>query len=212
MFWKSKLLTKDSRGLMQQYMSSSVTKLRRFFQRKGQHVSHKEVYYLETNNWSLTALSHLKSVHTPGSAFLGKSCQVSPSLNAQIFRHKYILPGQAAVRGGDANHKQLLQAPCLYKMRCFKLQLPPVKSPPPNLKLPLQAYIYILLLVWDTTLVASAAWQDGQREGVAGSLNSKESKALGTCILIKLSEMHLIAVIYSSYPPDSQKFPFYPKQ
>jgi len=52
MLWKSKLMTKDSLGLMQQYMLSSVTKLSRFFLNARGNVFHtkKATLWKETTD------------------------------------------------------------------------------------------------------------------------------------------------------------------
>lgn len=76
----------------------------------------------------------------------------------------------------------------------------------PSLKSPLQACIFILLLIRDMTLVASAA-QEGQL--VVCECQGKQSFGY---LHAECSETHLIAAIYSSDPPDSQKFPFHPKE
>lgn len=176
-----------------------------FFNARCQWVLHKKGYYLGRNNWSLTALSCLKSARTPGSAFLGNSCRVSPSLNPDILPQVHSArPGccwrgrhesQAAAAGTLSLRGEVFQAAAATQSKAL-----------PSLKSPLQACIFILLLIWDMTLVACAA-QEGQL--VVCECQGKQSFGY---LHAECSETHLIAAIYSSDPPDSQKFPFHPKE
>lgn len=120
-----------------------------------------------------------KWLTTPGNAFLGHSCQASPSLNTLIFFFLVtsIFWKARLLLEGETNHKPAAASTLLQRWvsscSCYPLK----SSPKPQ--------ITSLSLYWYS---ASSIWQHwwplqhdkGQNEGIASSLNSESSKALDT--------------------------------
>lgn len=180
MFWKSKLLTKDRLGLMQQCMLSSVTKLNRFFffliqgamgfaqkrllsGKKQLIINCIKLFEKCSHSWQCFSVQQLSSFT------LIKPIDISPRVHSAR-------PGCCS--RGRHESQAAAPAPCPTRWGVPSCSCHTVKSSPKP-------------QITSSSFHFHSAFNTGHDTGglcsttrtVGGSLNSKGSKALGICML-----------------------------